>query len=171
MKESIGSERWDAFFSAEVGASAALAGLLFVGLSINIERILAYPWLPRRAAEALTIVVAALLQASVPLWPGQPPLFLGVELFVVTLFETAVIGYFAIRDLETRVDPSLELRYRKPALRNFMLFCSILVPGFIGSIIVARGSDFGLYWIATTIVLSFVYSILSAWVLTVEILR
>ena len=30
---------WHGFFSAEVGASAALAGLLFVATSINLPRI------------------------------------------------------------------------------------------------------------------------------------
>jgi hypothetical protein len=31
---------WGNFFIAQVGASAALAGLIFVGVSINLERIL-----------------------------------------------------------------------------------------------------------------------------------
>ena len=31
---------WESLFVAEAGASAALAGLLFVALSINLERIL-----------------------------------------------------------------------------------------------------------------------------------
>ncbi len=31
---------WENFFIAELGASAALAGLVFVGLSINLTKIL-----------------------------------------------------------------------------------------------------------------------------------
>ena len=31
---------WENFFIAEVGASAAPAGLIFVGVSINLKRIL-----------------------------------------------------------------------------------------------------------------------------------
>jgi hypothetical protein len=42
---------WDNFFVAEVGAAAALSGLLFVAVSINLTRILAIPHLPARAAE------------------------------------------------------------------------------------------------------------------------
>jgi hypothetical protein len=34
------SAEWESLFLAEAGASAALAGLLFVALSINLERIL-----------------------------------------------------------------------------------------------------------------------------------
>ena len=33
------SAEWESLFLAEAGASAALAGLLFVALSINLERI------------------------------------------------------------------------------------------------------------------------------------
>src|SRR6185312_6154219 len=44
---------WTDFFVAEVGASAALAGLVIVAISINVTRIISYPWLPGRAAETL----------------------------------------------------------------------------------------------------------------------
>ena len=40
---------WESLFVAEAGASAALAGLLFVALSINLERILKGIGLPGRA--------------------------------------------------------------------------------------------------------------------------
>jgi hypothetical protein len=37
---------WETFFAAQVGASAALAGLVFVALSINLKEILDLPGLP-----------------------------------------------------------------------------------------------------------------------------
>jgi hypothetical protein len=43
-------EAWFDFGVGIVGAAAALAGLLFVAISINIELILAIPTLPSRAA-------------------------------------------------------------------------------------------------------------------------
>ena len=46
---------WADFFSAELGAAAALTGLVIVGISINIARILAEPGLPGRAAETLVL--------------------------------------------------------------------------------------------------------------------
>ena len=48
-------EQWDYFFQAQVGASAALVGLIFVSISISLTRILAAPPLPGRALHALRV--------------------------------------------------------------------------------------------------------------------
>ena len=41
---------WQIFLAAELGAGASLTGLLFVAVSINLERILSFPKLrPGRA--------------------------------------------------------------------------------------------------------------------------
>jgi hypothetical protein len=43
------------------GGAAALAGLLFVGLSLNLSEVLKYPGVPRRAVATLGLTVAILL--------------------------------------------------------------------------------------------------------------
>ena len=43
---------WKSFFMAQV-ASAALAGLVFIGVSINLTKIMSSPSLPDRALEAI----------------------------------------------------------------------------------------------------------------------
>ena len=54
---------WHDFFIAAVGASAALLGLLFVTVSINLDEILKFPHLPGRAAATLGILLTVLVVA------------------------------------------------------------------------------------------------------------
>jgi len=51
---------WEGLFLAGAGASAALAGLLFVAVSINLTRILEVSGRPGRAGEAIVLLVAVL---------------------------------------------------------------------------------------------------------------
>jgi hypothetical protein len=62
---------WESFFVAEAGASAALAGLIFVGVSINLTRILALPRLPNRAFQALMLLLTVLVVSSLLLVSEQ----------------------------------------------------------------------------------------------------
>src|ERR1700733_14931998 len=55
---------WDDFLAAGVGTSAALAGLLFVVVAVNLSSILKYPHLPARAIEALTTLLCVLVICS-----------------------------------------------------------------------------------------------------------
>ncbi len=50
---------WADFGVAVAGAAAALAGLLFVAVSLNLRDILALPQLPARAALTLGLLVVA----------------------------------------------------------------------------------------------------------------
>ncbi len=60
---------WSDFFIAELGALAALTGFVVVAISINLGRILAYPGLPGRAAEALIAPMGAITATGVVLVP------------------------------------------------------------------------------------------------------
>ncbi len=46
-------EPWHDFFVAVAGASAALTGLIFVGVSLSLTRMLAIPRLADRASQAI----------------------------------------------------------------------------------------------------------------------
>jgi modulator of FtsH protease len=64
------------------GAAGALTGLLFVAVSINLERINGERGLPRRAAETLTIMVGLLILAVFMLAP-QSRTALAIETLVL----------------------------------------------------------------------------------------
>jgi modulator of FtsH protease len=54
---------WENVFIGELGASAALTGLVFVGISINLKKIMASSFLPNQALEALIAFVSTLFMA------------------------------------------------------------------------------------------------------------
>jgi hypothetical protein len=78
---------WHDFFLAQAGAAGVLTGLVFVGVSINLEKIVSDPssGLAGRAAEALILLVAVLTASVLVLVPGQGLGVLGAEVLVVGL--------------------------------------------------------------------------------------
>jgi hypothetical protein len=76
---------WDNFFVAEAGAAAALTGLLFVAVSINLMRVLQFPQLPTRAAETLISLMSVLVVSTFALVPQQSMRTYGIEIAVTGL--------------------------------------------------------------------------------------
>ena len=106
-------DRWTDFFVAEVGAAAALAGLLVVAMSINLKEIMAMPTLPPRAGQTLIIISSSLVLASLALFPDQAPMAFGVEA-LATGVVVALTGALQVRALFARrqagCDPALRQR-------------------------------------------------------------
>ena len=57
-----------------------MTGLVFVAVSINLNRIVSYPGLPGRAAESILQFLNVFFIATVALIPEQPVKDLGIEL-------------------------------------------------------------------------------------------
>ena len=72
---------WHDFFLAAAGAAAVLAGLVFVGLSINLDVIMSNPTygLAGPALEALVLLVTELIVTILLLVPAQGMVLAGVE--------------------------------------------------------------------------------------------
>ena len=157
---------WTDLFVATAGASAALAGLVFVAVSINLERILAFRGLPERALETLLFLVSVLLVSVVALIPGQDHVALGLELLLVTLAIDAVV----LRQPAIQVQPGEEMQ---PSWRvaRWALRAIATVPFLIGAVSILAEAGGGLYWLVAGIVLAIAASVANAWVLLVEILR
>ena len=83
---------WESFFVAQVGASPAVAGLVFVGVSINLDKILKYAGLPGRTLEALIVLILVLITSSLMLVPGQSNTLIGAELLGVGLLAWASVA-------------------------------------------------------------------------------
>ncbi len=159
-----GLENWHDFFIAEVGASAALIGLLFVAISINLERILKYPWLPPRAAQVLITLMGVLLTSSIALVPGQSNVALGIELIAVN----ALIWFSGARIVGPV--PVAE-EYRRPSTTNSRIFHFTLLVMTAGSFVLFLSPQDGLYVLFAGIMFSFVFALYNSWILLVEIVR
>jgi hypothetical protein len=157
---------WTDLFVASAGASAALAGLVFVAVSINLERILAFRGLPERALETLLFLVSALLISIVALVPGQSHVALGVELLVVSLAIDAIV----MRQPTTQVEEGETMR-RSWRVSRWTLRLVATVPFLVGAVSLIAQSGGGLYWLVAGIVLAIAAAVSNAWVLLVEILR
>ena len=62
---------WHDLYVATASATAALTGLLFVAVSLNIERILKFEGLPERAMQTLVMLLTPLIVSILGLIPGQ----------------------------------------------------------------------------------------------------
>jgi hypothetical protein len=58
-------EVWNDFCVAEAGAGAALAGLIFVGVSINLDRLIDIPAVLMRSAATIRLMLGVLCIASI----------------------------------------------------------------------------------------------------------
>jgi modulator of FtsH protease len=155
---------WGNFFVAEAGASAALAGLLFVAVSINLSRILAFAQLPGRAAEALISILSVLAVASCGLIPGQGLRALGVEAVASGLIVLMAASSLQLRAREHRHPQD------RPVVRTATAQLPA-VPFIVGGAILIHGQATGVYWLAAGAMASLAGGVFSAWVLLVEIQR
>jgi modulator of FtsH protease len=156
---------WETFFAAQLGAAAALLGLLFVGLSINLEKILKEPSLPNRALLALALLLCTLMMSSYVMIPNQGTIALGYEVFCTAI---GLSGLSAVVEWRTR---RWMAGYYLSLYGSVLFLGMALVPYLIGGWLLMGGSADGLYWVAAGIVVSFVKAVVDAWVLLVEINR
>jgi len=164
MVTAYSSQDWSDLFVASAGASAALTGLLFVAVSVNIERILEFSGLPERALQTLLLLLSVVAISLIGLVPGQTATALGVELLVLSVgFCTAICWL-----LNRTVSGARE--HERAALHLAYTLPGALAP-VVGGVSLLAGAGGGLYWIAAGIIAAILGASVNAWVLMVEILR
>jgi hypothetical protein len=157
---------WEAFFSAQLAAAATLAGLLFVGVSLNLAKILGNPSLPGRALSGFYLLLANLIVASLMLVPEQPPTAIGLEILLIGL---ALWGMISRLDVVAIRRSTAD--YRRYFVRHFFMFQVAVIPYLVSGVLVLAGVHGGLYWLAAAMVISLFVASTGAWVLLVEINR
>ena len=157
---------WEPFFAALIAAAAALTGLLFVAVSINLDKILkGGRFLPARAAETLATLLLVVVGSAITLIP-QGTRLMGAEIAIVAVPMMAFTTWH-----------QLAYRRNNPGDPRFWtvsrMACTAVatVPGTVAGLSLATGWGGGLYWLAATALLGIVGAVYNAWVLLVEILR
>lgn len=157
---------WNTLLELQAGAAATLVGLVFVAVSINLDRVLAYPGLPDRAAETILQFLEVFLISTMVLVPGQPERILAVELLVigVTFWVIPIVLQIKYVRLKTGHPRSwFILRSAQSQLAT--------IPFCVAGIALLMEAPGALYWLVPGFVFSFVSGIVNSWVLLVEIRR
>ena len=157
---------WQGFLIAEVGASAALTGLIFVSVSINLKRILSFPKLPNRAFGALLMFGTVLVVSSLLLVPGQPAVADGIEmagigLAIWVVFVVLDVGYWK----------NTKAKYRGTLIPLAIMNQIALLCYVAGGVMLLLGVRSGMYLTVPAFLLSILKGLLDSWVLLVEINR
>jgi modulator of FtsH protease len=156
--------QWSDLFVAAAGATAALTGLVFVAVSINVERVLQFVGVPEFAMVTMLMLLGALMTSLAGLIPGQSGEALGLELVAGGVLWSLLIGFLVRRS----VPRDAEQRY---LFSRVALPLTGMVPLAVGAISLLAGSGGGLYWIVAGLAASIFAAVANAWILLVEILR
>jgi len=157
---------WDNFFVATAGAAATLTGLIFVGVSLSLSKILSLPALPSRALESLMLLLTILVVSSLCLVPGQPEYLTGIEILGAGIIIWAV----SIR-LDFGILRKSDEEFKSYAWLNFALTQFAVVPYIISGVIILTHGAIGFYWLVPAFIISLIKALTDAWVLLVEINR
>jgi modulator of FtsH protease len=166
MEAAYNPTAWTSFFSAQTGACAALTGLIFVAVSINLTRIVAYPHLVSRAAKALVTLIGNLIACTLCMIPSQPIKVLGGELAALGVL-VCLLATLCQRRASNHNQPIA--RFKK--ILDFVLAQCSVIPLTLGGISLIASFGGGLNWLAAGEAFSFAAALLDAWVLLIEINR
>jgi hypothetical protein len=157
---------WSTLLAVEAGAAATLTGLVFVAVSINLNRITTFPGLSGRAAESILQFLQVFLVCTVALIPRQPEWIFAIELLAigVTLWVAQVI--VQVRYLRLRAGHPWSWFVHRAVLTQLAT-----LPFCVAGIALLLGAPGALYWLVPGFAFSFIAGGVSAWVLLVEILR
>jgi hypothetical protein len=159
MVEPLDPSAWHEFFFTVATASAALIGLIVVGLSIHAEFI-AQSLTHRSHARATLVVLTATMVIGLLALVPQPLDWAAWEFGLISL------GFATINTWNnTRALRQVAWRLPASAWRRMAIGYAIAACGLLGalSLLGVAGIGGGLYWIGLETILSLVWAIAGAW--------
>ncbi|HEY6496931.1 MAG TPA: hypothetical protein VIZ43_26945 [Trebonia sp.] len=164
------TEGWNDLFVCAGGATAALSGLIFVSVSVNLRTLLdadgkeGRNLLTGRALEALAALLTVLVICIVALTPGIGRGVLAAFILVTAAgsMVSPVRAALASRGLGRPGIPMLLRLFTAIALTLALLASGVTL---------AVGSGGGLLWLPAAFVVAIIVAAINAWVLLVEVMR
>ena len=145
------------------GGAAALAGLVFIAMSINISIITRDVTHRNRAIATLTGFTAVFMVCALALMGNQNYRWIGFEWLIISLVPTITYILVYIRARKTGIS-SVGL-----SITRFIQGTACYSAQIIGSILLISGYVAGLYLAAVGMVLSFGFFISGAWLLIIGV--
>ena len=155
----MGIDQWNNFFIMVGGGAAALAGLVFIAMSINLSIITRDATHKNRAVATMTGFTAVFMICALALMGNQTYRWIGAEWLVVTLVPTITFLRVYVRARKMgRSSVGL-------SVGRFLAGTACYVAQIIGSVLLILGYVAGLYVASVAMVLSFAFFISGAWLL------
>jgi hypothetical protein len=155
----MGIGEWSNFFVMVGGGAAALAGLVFIAMSMNLPIITRDATHKNRAIATLTGFTAVFMICALALIGNQSYQWIGAEWLVVTLVPT--VTYIRVYVQATKIGrSSVGL-----SIGRFIVGTGCYLAQIIGSVLFISGHVAGLYVASVAMVLSFAFFISAAWLL------
>ena len=160
------TEGWHDFLVAAAGAAGALAGLVFVALSLNLGRILESQELPGRAAETIVQLAGALTAALLALIPDTTPASLGGLVIGTGTLMWAVPTRLQVLSIVRKTYYRRWFAFQRLALHQVAS-----LPMVLAGVLVVLGARHAMDWMAGALLAAMIGALNNAWVLLVEIVR
>ena len=154
-------DQWHDFFITVGGAAAAVTGLVFVALSLNLEVVTRDATHRYRAIGTLMNFAGIFVLCSLALMGGQNHVAIGAEWLIVA---SSACGVFVHGFLRARSGGS----ETNPSLLRTMVGATFYLAQIAGSVVVLFGATAGLYIAAVAMVILGAYSVSGAWLLLVS---
>jgi hypothetical protein len=161
----MGANTWHDAFVACASAGAALAGLIFVAVSLNVKTMLAIPSMPSRAATTIASLTLTVVVGCTALMPMSTR-----AVGAISLAATALVLALSIRSAAL-IMRDRGARSMADALSKGLLGAVPPTLTIIGCVFLTAGSPAGFAIIGLSFLLIFAASMTNAWVVLVEILR
>jgi modulator of FtsH protease len=157
---------WNTLFAVTSGSAATLAGLIFVGLSINLDKLVRTSGLLMGVAAALALLAFVIGISILLLIPEQSMRVDGIEVLGMTIVASFIVGLFSRRSILRSTGEHHRYTIMLSSLR-----VAALVPWFAGGILLIGRHDAGMDLLVLGFLIAFVVSIGEAWVVLVEMDR